>query len=110
MGMVPAVPARRIRAVAVNRQDLACVLAGLTVPFQLPPNPFDPAEWFDLTPWHCNDVDLDAIDWVDEMRKLPGQFKDRADSKHLWWAPFYRRPSDEVVIADAVARLSEGNR
>lgn len=39
-----------------------------------PGDSFDPAPWFDA---FYNDIDLGAIDWTDEMRKLPGQFTRR---------------------------------
>lgn len=44
------------------------------------------------------DVDLDAIDWADEMRKLPGQF--------IQLLCFPGSP-DRRIIAQAVHELTE---
>lgn len=60
----------------------------------LPDDPFDPSPWLSLL---YNDVDLDAIDWADEMRKLPGQFTRRA---------CFPEALDRRIIAEAVHELT----
>ncbi|TDZ91153.1 hypothetical protein [Mycobacteroides salmoniphilum] len=62
----------------------------------LPDDPFDPAPWFSMP---YNDVDLAAIDWTDEMRKLPGQFTPRL---------CFPGSPDQRIIAQAVCELTEG--
>ncbi len=57
----------------------------------VPDDPFDPTPWFSM---FYNDVDLDAIDWADEMRKLPGQFDDR---------PFFGDTRARRIISEALA-------
>ncbi|RIS37746.1 hypothetical protein D2E60_23465 [Mycobacteroides abscessus] len=61
----------------------------------LPDDPFDPTPWFGT---FYKDVDLDAIDWADEMRKLPGQFT------QLLCFP---GSLDHRIIAQAVHELTE---
>ncbi|SLI25415.1 Uncharacterised protein [Mycobacteroides abscessus subsp. bolletii] len=56
---------------------------------------FDPEVWRLM---FYNDVDLDAIDWADEMRKLPGQFTQ---------LPCYPGSPDQRIIAQAVNELTE---
>ncbi|SHT85489.1 Uncharacterised protein [Mycobacteroides abscessus subsp. bolletii] len=60
----------------------------------VPDDPFDPTPWFNT---FYNDVDLDAIDWADEMRKLPGQFTQRL---------CFPGSLDHRVIAQAVRELT----
>lgn len=60
----------------------------------LPDDPFRIASWFST---FYNDVDLDAIDWADEMRKLPGQFTQRL---------YFPASPDQRVIAQAVRELT----
>lgn len=80
-------------------------MAEVTLPDMLrwPPNPFLalPDDPFDTAPWlgmFYKDVDLDAIDWADEMRKLPGQFT------QLLCFP---GSPDQRIIAQAVHELTE---
>ncbi|MFA4084811.1 hypothetical protein ONA92_24230 [Mycobacteroides salmoniphilum] len=61
----------------------------------MPDDPFDPLPWLSM---FYNDVDLAAIDWADEMRKLPGQFTQR------WCFP---GSLDHRIIAQAVHELTE---
>jgi hypothetical protein len=69
-----------------------------------PPNPFLalPDDPFDPRPWSCtfynDDIELDEIDWTDEMRKLPGQFTQRL---------CYPGSLDQRIIAQAVRELTE---
>ncbi|SHP62335.1 Uncharacterised protein [Mycobacteroides abscessus subsp. bolletii] len=62
----------------------------LKVSFEL----FDPEVWRRM---FYNDVDLDAIDWADEMRKLPGQFTQRL---------YFPGSPDQQIIAEAVYELT----
>ncbi|SLI50947.1 hypothetical protein [Mycobacteroides abscessus] len=65
------------------------------IPFPaLPDDPFDPGPWFNM---FYNDVDLDAIDWANEMRKLPGQFTQRL---------YFPGSIDHRIIADGVRELT----
>lgn len=76
----------------VGRTDQGPVFVG---PYgnELPDDPFDLASWFTYP-----DVDLDAIDWTDEMRKLPGQFT------QLLCFP---GSPDQRIIAQAVRELTD---
>lgn len=60
----------------------------------VPDDPFDPTPWFGM---FYNDVDLDAIDWADEMRKLPGQFTQRL---------YFPGSPDQRIIAEGVYELT----
>lgn len=55
---------------------------------------FDPDVWRRL---FYRDVDLDAIDWADEMRKLPGQFTQRL---------CFPGSPDQRIIAEGVYELT----
>lgn len=60
----------------------------------LPDSLFDPIPWFGL---FYKYVDLDKIDWSDEMRKLPGQFTQRL---------YFPGSIDHRIIADGVRELT----
>jgi len=60
----------------------------------VPDDPFDPTPWFSM---FYNDVDLDAIDWADEMRKLPGQFTQRL---------YFPGSPDQRIIAEGVYEMT----
>lgn len=55
---------------------------------------FDPEVWRRM---FYRDVDLGAIDWADEMRKLPGQFTQRL---------YFPGSPDQRIIAEAVYEMT----
>lgn len=81
-------------AVESTNAYLAWVIGEVYIQLRMNFESFDPEVWRRM---FYNDVDLDAIDWADEMRKLPGQFSQRL---------YFPGSPDQRIIAEGVYELT----
>jgi hypothetical protein len=81
-------------AIEAANARVAEVIYHAYIQFKVSFESFDPEVWRRL---FYRDVDLAAIDWADEMRKLPGQFTQRL---------YFPGSPDQRIIAEAVYELT----